>query len=319
MMDNKKVTLKLAGDMHPEISVFTLFGNNEPVATSLLSYLLSCSESFFLELLRSLTEKPRHLKFKETKILREHISSSRSSKDRTDIELVSDNHFHIIFEAKIGNNIPSKQQCINYLTRLNSSVFVSLVLLVNDRESCLRQVREYDQDTSFLSERIQVLDWSTVRNIILRLVKQNTLGEVQPYFIEFWNFLERDYYMHSYQQEIMIVGIKNSFIYGAGSYSDLIGKTSEAGVFELNLYEGAGDKIKSVIYLAFRLNGMLQFISRVRQQKYLNNRMVFFLDKVITLPVVRKVPYAYRQGIQHTTFQRLLDPDIKDFKGLLLK
>ncbi len=321
MRDNKKVTLKSSGDTHPEISVFTLFGNKEPVATSLLAYLLACNESFFIELLRSLPKKPRNPDFSRTMILREHISPSISSKDRTDIEIISDGHFHIIFEAKIGNSIPSKQQCNNYLVRLNqaTSPFVSLVLLVNDSESCLRQLEEYAQDKSFPSDRIQILEWSRVRNILLRLIKKNALGDDQTYFIEFWNFLERDYYMPSYQQEIMIVGINRRFKYGSGSYAPLIGTTSEAGVFELGIYEGTENKIKSVIYLAFRLDGIIQYFSKVRQQKYLNMRMIFFLEKVIELPIKRKVPYAFRQGIQHTTFQRLLDPDITEFRGLLLR
>jgi len=320
MKKNDNVPLKKTGSPCPGISIFSLFGNSEPVATNILAYLLYCSEVFFYDLLRSLKNKPSQPDFKNTQILREHIPSSQSTKDRTDIELVAENKLHIIFEAKMGNNIPSKRQCEKYIARLlrnQPSVFVSLVLLVNDSKSCDKEIQRYSQDKAFRRDIIQLLEWSTVKTVLLQVIKKNIPGACQPYLIEFWKFLERDYYMRSYQQEIMIVGINNHFTYKQGSYPPLVGKNSEEGVRKLNIYEGGKGKMKSVIYIAFRLNGKLQFFAKVKEQQPINNQMVFFLEEIIELPIVRKVPYGYRQGVQHTTFQKLLDPKIKDFKGLI--
>ena len=319
--NSSMIIVKQCGDIFPAEPIYRLFGNNETVLTNLLSYLLSVNSTFCFEVLRPFIDSRRTYVFNDVEICRQRNASGICSGGKTDIEIINRYNFHIIFEAKINNGIPSLQQCTRYVKRFKKSSRTEtqkLVFLVNDKDEGQRKRNEYVKAVPELDGYLEVLDWGSIQNIILRLLVLGSLREEKDYFIDFWNFMKRSYYMKSFEQEVMIVGINDTFKYSSKVLSEISGKSSKEAVFRRRIYASNGAKIKTVLYLAFRC-GKLSHFARVKEQKMRNGYMLFFLDKILELPVKRNVPYAYRQGIQHTTIQRLLDPDIEDFKGLIIK
>lgn len=313
--------LKKSESSLPQIGIFKLFGDNEVILTALLSYLLSIDETFCFEVCKPFIGKAK-FEFLNLEISREVVRKENKNKDRTDIEVKQNEDFAIIFEAKIDNFLPSKRQIDAYIERLQeySAGNKKLVLLVGSAELMNKAIRNYYSENDETKNKIEILEWAQINSIVL-----NHLKKFRPinrtYFTDFLNFINQDYYMKSYQEEVMIIGINERFRYDENAYEAIRGLTSANAVFEKRLYQASENKLKYVLYLAFRYNGKLSHFAKVGRQEYIGeqNLMIFHLDKILQIPehLTRKVSYGYRQGIHHSSIQKIFDPELIEFKELL--
>lgn len=313
--------LKKSKSRIPQVGIFKLFGDNEVVLTALLGYLLAINEAFCFEICKPYIGKAK-FDFSNVEIAREVIRKDNKRKDRTDIEIKQNEDFAIIFEAKINISLPNKVQIDTYLNRLEeySANNKKLVLLVGNADLMNKALKNYYFEDTEIKNNIEILDWSQINSIVLNFLKKYKPIN-RTYFTDFLNFINQDYYMKSYQEEVMIIGINEKFRYDEKAYEPIRGSTSANAVFEKRLYQASENKLKYVLYLAFRYNGKLSHFSKVARQEYIGdqNLMIFHLDKIIKIPdnLTRKVPFGYHEGIQHTTIQKVFDPDLVEFKELI--
>jgi len=321
VVGSSKVIIKKAGDSYPSETIFRLFGNNEPVLTNVLAYLLAINNTFCFEVIRPFIPKKTCLLFNDLEISRQCMASNTTSKARTDIEIVNPWNFHIIFEAKIGDTIPSFKQCRAYVDRFRRcrrKEAHKLILLVNDSRKGERARGSYVKRMPSLAGYIEILTWGEIKEIVLNLLKKGAFhSKYSVYFEDFLNFINRSYYMKSFAQEVMIVQVKDDWQYKSDAPPKLVGVTSSKAVFEKKMYAVKGAKIKSVLYLAFRYHGKLSHFARVREDQLYNDYMIFYLDKPLELQIKRLVPFCFRTSVQHSTIQKLLDPAITEFKDLI--
>ena len=116
-------------------SIFRVLGNNENALTAALSTTLLHSESLLRWILRYFGIKYLSKnKFKEIHI---KYQSHNKEKDEgiTDLEIILENNFHIIIEAKIYSSFPTKEQCtapseVNINAKLRNFVVIGKFLLL---------------------------------------------------------------------------------------------------------------------------------------------------------------------------------------------
>lgn len=297
----------------PTKSIFAVFGEKEPNATAALAYIIAKFPTVAKQIIHLVI--PRiSIDFEETEINKERY---KKSSGRTDIEIVGEK-IHLIFEGKIGIGIPTIEQTTRYVNDrfTGKQRFKKLIFLVNNKEQAEQALKTYESKNKKLSGYLDVLSWADIQSVITRTMR----GEQTPHGLllyEFWNYLKAEVKMKSFEKEVMIVLIKDNFRYDDKLYYPIRGLTSAEAVFDKQIYEGGESRVKPILYLAFKYKGGLKHIARVKKQELVNKSMVFHLDKVLELPIERKVPFAFRQGIQYSSFQRLLDSNRKDFRSII--
>ena len=92
----------------PITSVFQLLGENENDITYSIGYVLANSESFLLKFLKSLQITPKDLN--NVQIILQQNTSDTGKTNITDLEIVEEEVFHVIVEAKRGfQQLPTDQ------------------------------------------------------------------------------------------------------------------------------------------------------------------------------------------------------------------
>jgi hypothetical protein len=304
--------VKETNRIDPTRSIFSMFGKNEPTATASLAYVLAR----FPEVLNRVV----HLVIPRVRIDVEsveiHKERHEKSSGRTDIEIVGGN-LHVIFEGKLGSGIPSYDQVAQYVqSRLSGSQrYKRLVFLVNNRRQASDSIAEYQVKDPSLKGLLATLTWADVQSAVTQSMKKDSSTH-QFLLYEFWNYLKTEVKMKSFEEEVMIVGINDHFKYDKNAYPAVVGMTSAQAAFKKQLYEG-GNRLKPVLYLAFKYQGKLKHFARVQKQELVNKSMVFHLEQLLELPVERAVPFAFRQGMQYSSFQKLLNPELKEFRSII--
>ncbi len=297
----------------PTKSIFAVFGEKEPNATAALAYIIAKFPNVAKQIVHLVV--PRiSINFEELEVNKERY---KKSSGRTDIEIVGDK-IHLIFEGKIGSGIPTIEQTNKYVNDrfTGKQRYKKLIFLVNNKEQAEQAVKNYELKNKKLSGYLDVISWADIQSVITTTMR----GEQTPHSLllyEFWNYLKAEVKMKSFEKEVMIVLIKDDFRYDDKAYKPIQRLTSAEAVFNKQTYEGGKSRVKPILYLAFKYKGGIKHIARVNKQELVNKSMVFHLDKVLELPFERKIPFAYRQGIQYSSFQRLLDSNRKDFRSII--
>lgn len=144
-------------------SVFQLLGNKENNISYSVGYGLANSNKFLELFLKSLNIQTP---FQPLKI-KIHLQAHERDKGFTDFEIIQENEFHIIVEAKRGWNFPSDEQINKYATRLSfqgSGAKDKRILIFN--ESIPAYANAHFPTKSLLSIPVQVISWSDIQKII---------------------------------------------------------------------------------------------------------------------------------------------------------
>ena len=105
--------IKETGAIKTHLNFFYLFGNKETGLTKAFAYILSANQLLLFSFLRELGI---HISNTDKNFSNIEISIERKRiEGRTDIELLYKNKFHVIIEAKVGNN-KVLQQKTQYLS-----------------------------------------------------------------------------------------------------------------------------------------------------------------------------------------------------------
>ena len=92
----------------PITSIFQLLGEKENDITYSIGYLLANSKSFLLKFLESLQIKPNNVD--NVKIVLQQLTADAGKTNITDLEIIEDEFFHVIVEAKRGfQQLPTDQ------------------------------------------------------------------------------------------------------------------------------------------------------------------------------------------------------------------
>ena len=138
--------IKETGAIKTHLNFFYLFGNKETGLTKAFAYILSANQLLLFSFLRELGI---HISNTDKNFSNIEISIERKRiEGRTDIELLYKNKFHVIIEAKVGNN-KVLQQKTQYLSSFED---------VPQKVLCfISQINEYRKDNLNLKFQFQEL------------------------------------------------------------------------------------------------------------------------------------------------------------------
>ncbi|MDP3063368.1 MAG: hypothetical protein Q8O40_09205 [Chloroflexota bacterium] len=187
-------------------SLFRVLGDDENALTGALAYCASCSPNFLRELLRRMGLK----NLREDDLASANIYYQRHAEDRkegiTDVEVHIPGKLHVIIEAKIGGAFPTLEQCNKYSSRLDKAVPEKsrrLAVLVDSADVGIGA--EYRKRHQPLDGGLVPLLWGSVCQDA-----QSTRGRasnaVEKFVLsELCYFIEREYYMRSFEEEVWVV------------------------------------------------------------------------------------------------------------------
>ena len=138
---------------------------------------------------------------------------TKQGKGITDIEVKLANLLYLIIEAKVGLNIPKLEQCKKYIKRLKSSTARErrLVMLLGvDESSTLTLYRNKDEDCRrFLTG----FHWAELLEVQRSLLSEFSSASAEGRWIrDFFEFLQGEFNMKSYTDEVWIVPVTNRLI-----------------------------------------------------------------------------------------------------------
>ena len=152
-------------------SIFQLLGSKENNISYSVGYGLANSNKFLELFLKSLNIQTP---FDPSKI-KIHLQTHERDKGFTDFEILQENEFHIIVEAKRGWNFPSYDQINKYATRMsfqNSTAKDKRILIFN--ESIPAYANAHFPIKFLLTIPVEAISWNDI---------QNAIKELDPYLI----------------------------------------------------------------------------------------------------------------------------------------
>lgn len=185
------MNIKPEGINNYSINQFYLLGYDETGLSKAFAFILSKNQDFLFSFLRFLG-----LRIKNTSNRFRDISiqiEKKRDQGRTDIEILSNDDFHVIIECKIGNNKIGKQrdQYIEAFSKVKTKILCILT-----------QTNDYKLQ---MNEQIEIVNigWSDIDNLIEDKKYENDL-----LMNEFQNYLRKGYNLRN-QKEILIQDVGN--------------------------------------------------------------------------------------------------------------
>lgn len=164
--------IKETGAIKTHLNFFYLFGNKETGLTKAFAYILSANQLLLFSFLRELGI---HISNTERNFSNIEISIERKRiEGRTDIELLYKNKFHVIIEAKVGNNkvLQQKTQYLSSFEDVPQKVLCFISQINEYRKIDTKEINiknlNWLQIDSFIDEK-KYLDDILVRNFQLYL------------------------------------------------------------------------------------------------------------------------------------------------------
>lgn len=183
--------IKPAGIENHTINQFYLLGYDETGLSKAFAFTLSRNPEFLFSFLRFIG-----LGIKNTKNRFRNISiqiEKKREQGRTDIEIYSENDFHVIIECKVGNNKIEKQR-VQYLEAFSNTPTKILCILTQTNDYKLQ-----------MDEEIEIVNmgWNDVDSLIDEKLFENSI-----LMNEFQKYLRRGYNLRN-QKEILIQDVGN--------------------------------------------------------------------------------------------------------------
>lgn len=258
LWETMNVTIPLCAHNRLIQSPFGLLGTNENALTFALAYTFQQSP----ELLKWFLRKIGILGIRQSLFLNARIdlqcrSSGEFSQGITDIEIRLPGYFHVIVEAKVGLGVPSIDQCRKYLPRFTKTQdpVQKLVAVVQSPDNSF--IVSYGRQDVDLSRCLVGFNWSELLPECVRLIlSTNTLTESKPWLRAFYSFLNQEFSMKAFTTEAWILPINTEPLWANGlSFWDIHQK--------YRIYFDSTYPTVRPLYLAFRVNGILDSIYRV--------------------------------------------------------
>jgi len=266
-------------------SFYGLLGKDERALTFALAHAFTQSPEFLGETLREVGMK--HVRRRA--LSRAVVKTEEFKDDRTftDIEILCPPEYpeiHVIFEAKIGNMVPEQGQLETYLQRFKKGHGTRCLLVTLLASGDEKEVYSYGL------KNVTCLTWAQISDLCQKV----TLRE-QESWRKFWleelsKFIERDYSMKSYEEEVWIVSTSavNTVWSDGPTWSELPFKN------KVYFYPR---KARRSIYMAFRVKGQVTHIFKIIDRSRSLVTKVQGLEKTSTLDWAQKeIHWVYKLG-----------------------
>jgi hypothetical protein len=326
----------------PVKSIFGLLGYDENAFTFALGYTLQQSTHFMQNILNILNIKGlRKSTLNKAEIYLQKYDENSEGGGRTDLEIIIKNRLHLILEAKVNFNIPSIEQCIKYVDRLQNTLRNSpstkckLVMLLDIDPK--PTIELYHKKNIELKTLLDGLYWADIFEKSQSAINKEVSSSVENYSLkQFGIFIEKELNMKSYTDEIWVVPTNKHPLWKEGwSFYD----THLKGQIYYRKKKDGYTNVKP-LYIAFRCNGKVEFIQRVVKIEHeipvidvlpqLGNirtrwpsepHTIWHLDKPVKLPhaipvkdrTIQQLPTSYDIDVLLTA------PSIKDARVLMQK
>ena len=231
---------------------FGLLGNDENALTAALAYCMSRDIAFLRQILRLAGVQP----VRDGALQAAQIRVQRHREHGiTDIDVLLGKHWHIIFEAKIGLSVPSAEQVQRYLRILDSSRVIQtclVLVLAVDSADVLHRLR---RDLGTHRTPVGAIFWADL-STAARATARRTTAVASSDLRDFARFMEDEYYMRAYTNEVWIVAANTTPLWPSGlSFVD----THLQG----RIYYRTNRPAVRPLYLALRFDGQVRAVQKV--------------------------------------------------------
>ena len=253
-------------------SIFQLLGQKENDISYSVGYAFSNCRHFLQNFLQ-------HIKIKtpfDPNKIKIRLQTHEKEKGFTDFEIIQDNEFHIVVEAKRGWTFPSKDQLDKYATRpsfLTSTAKDKRIIVFN--ESILAFTKTHFGITVIRTIPVEVVSWSDIQKIaacskaIGRDAENRLLKELNIYLDKISSMQKTD------SNWVYVVSL------GSGipdkrsvSWQDIVNKHSK--YFHPVGSSKGGWPAEPPNYIAFRYGGKLQSIHHIDKYEVFTDPSLHF-------------------------------------------
>jgi hypothetical protein len=180
----------------------------------------------------------------------------------TDIEIDVPGQRFLIVEAKVGLSVPDLEQCRKYLPRFDAHVKSQKRLIALVESGSTAFVHQHGSLCPALKPLLKAFHWSDIIPECARLRSKCQADTEEGVWLRYFQgFLEQEYQMRAFTEEVWIVSARTSPLWPGGlSYYDTHAKERPQGH---RIYYRTDCHGKRPLYMAFRNNGKVTHIQRV--------------------------------------------------------
>lgn len=282
----------------PVETVFSLIGNDENAMTASLGWVLTQCPA----LLKKLLEK---LGIAYDDGIRVDLQKHSSGKGFTDIEILLDNKFHIIIEAKKGFNVPDISQLEKYALRLNDdkkskdSVKLLIVLAESDRKD---EWLNSNLPNKVMGIEINPISWQEIRILCQDVdCRKESSHSEKRLLQQFYNYIGKELRVQNLtSNSVYVVSLGRQIFFDEQktkdgkpiSFIDVVEK------YEMYFHPVGGGKggwpVDPPNYIAFRYNSALQSIHHIDNYRKIDDYSTWFPLKSPT--PTEQLDYLYSLG-----------------------
>lgn len=241
----------------PVTTPFGLLGTDENALSFALGYTFQQCLPLLQWFLRAIDISGVHRSaLQRASIDLQHHRSGEPEQGITDIEVYLRGQFHVIIEAKVGLAVPTIKQCRKYLARFHDEPNQKLVALIQSPDKAL--LEGYRKQDPAIKKRLVGFQWADFIPACIRLMLDtDALAQEKHWVRSFYSFLDQEYPMKAFTTEVWILAISTKPLWPNGmSHWDIHRK--------YNLWWDYTDHSVRPLYLAFRVDGKLESICRVK-------------------------------------------------------
>jgi len=237
-------------------SPFGLLGTDENALSFALGYTFQQCPPLLRWFLKQIgVDNVPSKRLREARIDPQRYPSGDARNGITDIEIHLPGCFHVIVEAKIGMATPSLDQCRRYLPRLHETgepVSKLVALVQSPDQSFVEAYARENEDLHLVS-----FSWPELISACGRIMlSPSVVPETKLWVRSFYTFLDQEYPMKAFTTEVWILPIGTTPLWPGGmTHWDLHQKYM--------IYWDQTQPNVRPLYLAFRVNGMVDGIYRV--------------------------------------------------------
>jgi hypothetical protein len=247
----------------PVSSPFGLLGTDENALSFALGYTFQQCLPLFQWFLKQIGVVGIYLSsLKKVRIDLQRHRSEEFGQGITDIEIHLPGQFHVIVEAKVGLAVPTIDQCRKYLPRfkLTNEPIQKLVAIIQSPDQTF--VKAYAARDKLLSKRLVSFIWPQLLPACIRLMLGKSLStQAKEWARYFYDFLDQEFSMKAFTTEVWILSINTDPLWPNGmSHWDIHQK--------YRVWWDYKEHSVRPLYLAFRVGGVLNSISRVTRVEH---------------------------------------------------
>jgi hypothetical protein len=203
----------------------------------------------------------------------------------SDIEIEIPGKLHVIIEAKIRAAFPELEQCQKYLPRLDTDVASHCLAILLDAAD-IGIIADYESRELAFKSILRALLWANIHKHAQRIFR-TTQDSIENYLLSnLCSFIEGEYYMKSFEEEVWIVPISTKPLWGNGiSFYDIPLKHKI-------YFHPAKRSRKRAIYFAPRAYGQVKHVQKILKVEYNKPPQQY-------IPELTKLPWSSEK---HTIF-----------------